>query len=161
MEFFFFKKSMLRGTQRTLTGVQPLVPRYWSGYQWYHGIRTTLGQHCTAVPCRAESCQSPKAMGTFLWLLNATRVTLLSVELLSCLHSRKNSVEAWRRLQKRKDPTTGGRKRNLLCTISSLGRCSLLELQAGIERWECYVSRFEKKMKDKPDDECLTNWRNT
>ena len=38
-------------------------------------------------------------------------------------------------------------------TILSPGRCSLLELQAGIERWESYVSRFEKKMKDKLDNE--------
>ena len=43
-------------------------------------------------------------------------------------NSRKNPLEAWRRLQKRYDPTTGGRKRNLLRTIISLGRCSLLEL---------------------------------
>ena len=35
----------------------------------------------------------------------------------------------------------------------SLGRCSLLELQAGIERWVSYVSRCEKKSKDKSDDE--------
>ena len=32
-------------------------------------------------------------------------------------NSRKNPLEAWRRLQKRCDPTTGGRKRNLLRTI--------------------------------------------
>ena len=44
---------VLRGTQRTLKGVQLLVPRYWPGYHWYHGIRTTLGQHCTAE-CRAR-----------------------------------------------------------------------------------------------------------
>ena len=68
-------------------------------------------------------------------------------------NTRKNPLEAWRRLQKRCDPTTGGRKRNLLHTIISPGRCSLLELQAGIERWESYVCRFEKKMKDKLDDE--------
>ena len=68
-------------------------------------------------------------------------------------NSRKNPLEAWRRLQKRYDPTTGGRKRNLQRTIISLGRCSLLQLQAVIERWESYVSRYEKKMKDKLDDE--------
>ena len=51
-------------------------------------------------------------------------------------NSRKNPLEAWRRLQKRYDPTTEGRKRNLLRTIISPGQCSLLELQAGIERWE-------------------------
>ena len=68
-------------------------------------------------------------------------------------NSRKNPLEAWRRLQKRYDPAGGGRKRNILRTIISPGRCSLLELQAGIERWESYVSRCEKKMKDKLDDE--------
>ena len=56
-------------------------------------------------------------------------------------NSRKNPLEVWRRLQKRYDPSTGGRKINLLRTIVSLGRCSLLELQAGIERWESVVSR--------------------
>ena len=66
---------------------------------------------------------------------------------------RKNPLEAWRRLQKRYDPTTRGRKRNLLRTIISLGRCSPQELQGGIERWESYLSRYEKKMKDKLDDE--------
>ena len=68
-------------------------------------------------------------------------------------NSRKNPLEAWRRLQKRHDPTTGGRKRNFLRTIISPGRCSLLDRQAGIECWESYVSRNEKKLKDKLDDE--------
>ena len=68
-------------------------------------------------------------------------------------NSRKNPLEAWRRLHKRYDPTTGGRKRNLPRTIISPGRCSLLELQAGIERWESYVSRYDKKMNDKLDNE--------
>ena len=68
-------------------------------------------------------------------------------------NSRQNSLEAWRRLQKRYGPMIGGRKRNLLRTIICPGRCSLLELQAGIERWESYVSRCEKKLKDQMDDE--------
>ena len=68
-------------------------------------------------------------------------------------NSRKNPLEALQRLQKRYDPTPGGRKRNLPCTIICSGRCSLLELQARIERWESYVSRYEKKVKDKFDDE--------
>ena len=55
-------------------------------------------------------------------------------------NSRKNPLEAWR-------------KRSFLRTTISAGRCSLLELQAGIERWESYVSRCEKKWKDKLDDE--------
>ena len=45
-------------------------------------------------------------------------------------NSRKNPLEAWRRLQQRYDPTTGGRKRNLLRTIISLGRCS-----SGTPKW--------------------------
>ena len=68
-------------------------------------------------------------------------------------NSRKYPLEAWRRLQKRDDPTTGGRKRNFLRTIISAGRCSLLELQAGIQRWESHVSRCEKKLEGKMDDE--------
>ena len=68
-------------------------------------------------------------------------------------NSRKNPLEAWRRLQKRCGLTTGGRKLNLLRTIISSRRCSLLELQAGIERCESYMFRYEKKMKDKLDDE--------
>ena len=68
-------------------------------------------------------------------------------------NSRNNPSAAWRRLQKRYDPTKGGRNRNFLRTTISLGRCSLVELQAGIERWESYVSRYEKKMKDMLDDE--------
>ena len=68
-------------------------------------------------------------------------------------NTRKIPLEAWRRLQKRYDPTTGRRKRNLPRTIIALGRCSLVELQAVSERWESYVFRYEKKMKDKLDDE--------
>ena len=68
-------------------------------------------------------------------------------------NSRKNPLGAWWRLQTRYDPTKGGRKRDLLRTIISPGRCSLLELHAEIERWESYVSRHEKKMKDKLADE--------
>ena len=47
----------------------------------------------------------------------------------------------------------GGRKRHLLRTIISRARCSLLELQAEIERWKSCVSRHVKKMKDKLEDE--------
>ena len=64
--------------------------------------------------------------------------------------SRKNPFERWRRLQKRHYPTTGGRSRNLLRTIISLGRCCLLEVQARIKRWESYVWNVKK---DKEDDE--------
>ena len=45
------------------------------------------------------------------------------------------------------------KERNFLRTIISHGRCSPLELQGEIERWESYVSRYEKKLMDKLDDE--------
>ena len=89
-----------------------------------------------------------------LQLMHVALMALTSYEANDIVaNSRKNPLEAWWRLQKRCDPTTGGRKRNLLRTFISPGRCSLLELQAGIECWESYVSRYEKKMKDKLDDE--------
>ena len=68
-------------------------------------------------------------------------------------NSRKNPLEAWRRLQKRYDPTTGGRKRNLLRTIISPRRCSLLEFQARIEHWESVLSQCEKMLKNGMNDE--------
>ena len=78
-------------------------------------------------------------------------------------NSRKNPLEALRRVQKRCDPTTGGRMWNLRRTIISPGRCSLSAIQAGIERWESYVSRNQKRLKDKSEDEIklafLRNWR--
>ena len=52
----------------------------------------------------------------------------------SAANTRKKLLEAWRRLQKRYDPTTGGRKRKWHRTIISHGGCSLSELQAEIER---------------------------
>ena len=65
-------------------------------------------------------------------------------------NSRKNPLETWRRLQKRPDSTAGGRKRNHLRTIVSPERCSLLEIQAGMERWESAVLQ---KSKNKMNDE--------
>ena len=67
-------------------------------------------------------------------------------------NSRKNPVEAWRRLHERYDPSAGGMKRNLFRAIISPGRCSLQELQAGIGRWESKAVRYEK-LKGKLDDE--------
>ena len=54
----------------------------------------------------------------------------------------------WRRGRNDFDPRTVGRKRNLLRTIIHFSTVSLL-----IQRWESCVSRNEKKLKDKFDDE--------
>ena len=69
-------------------------------------------------------------------------------------NSRKNPLEASRRLQQRYDPTTGGRKRELQRMIISPGRCALLELQSrDSNAGSPNVSRHEKKLKDKLVDE--------
>ena len=67
-------------------------------------------------------------------------------------NSRKNPLEACRRQHERYDIIGEGRKKNVFRTVMSLGRCPLLELQAGIERWETHVARNEK-LKGKMDDE--------
>ena len=57
-------------------------------------------------------------------------------------------------LQKRHDPTTGGRKRNLLRTVVSLGRYSLASgTPSRIKQWEFYVSSYQKKLKNKMYDQ--------
>ena len=56
-------------------------------------------------------------------------------------------------LTERPDSTAGGRKRNILRIIVSPGRCSLLDLQEGIERWESAVSQYEKMLENKMNDE--------
>ena len=55
----------------------------------------------------------------------------------------------------RKDTTRKQEQESETCFARSIspGRCSLLELHAGIERWESYVSRYERKLKDTVDDE--------
>ena len=93
-------------------------------------------------------------LGLVLQHMNTALMALTSYEANdSVAKSHKNPLKAWRELQKCYDPTTGGRKRNLLRTIISPGRCSLLELKAGIELWESYVSRYEKQLKETPDDD--------
>ena len=80
---------MLRGTQRTLTGVQTLVPRFWPGYYQYPGIRTTLGQHCTAE-CRLapRDVFSPTAIGIFVVVEHdSSDFAFCGVVVLSCSSS--------------------------------------------------------------------------
>ena len=68
-------------------------------------------------------------------------------------NSRMNPLEAWRRMQKRLDPTTGGRTRRLLRMIISPGGCSLSELQTVIEPMGIMRVALRKKLKDTLDDE--------
>ena len=115
---------------------------------------TTTGIDVEFLPTDMNEDKGVQKLGFVLQQMHTTLMALTSYEANDIVaNSRKNPLEAWRRLQKRYDPTTGGRKRNLLRTVNTFGRCSLLELQAGVERWDSYVSRCVKKMKDKLDDE--------
>ena len=87
--FFFEKKCMLSRTHRTLTGVQPLVLRYWSGYQRNHDIRTTLSQRCTAecrVALRAVNLQKRQAFSVAAEC-DSCDLTFRGVVVLSCLEN--------------------------------------------------------------------------
>jgi hypothetical protein len=57
---------------------------------------------------------------------------------------RGQGLEAYRRLARRHDPSTGGRRRNLLRTVLQPGRSSLENLASALERWEEQVRRYER-----------------
>ena len=115
---------------------------------------TTPAIHLEFLPSETNEDRGAQNLEFVLQQMHTVFMALTSFEANDLVaNSRKNLLEAWLRLQKRWDPTTGGRKRNVLRTILSPGWCSFLKLQAGIEHWESYVSRYEKKMKDKLDDE--------
>ena len=59
-----------------------------------------------------------------------------------------NGLEAWRRLHRRYDPATGGRKRVLLRSIIDPGRCRIDDLGSALERWEELVVRYERRRDD-------------
>ena len=54
-------------------------------------------------------------------------------------------LEAWRKLHKRFDPTTGGRRRNVLRAIINPTKVTVDQLSGAIERWEELVRRYESK----------------
>ena len=64
-----------------------------------------------------------------------------------------NGVEAWRALNRRFDPTTGGRKRNILRQIINPGRATLATLQQSLVKWELLIQRYEAKTGSKLDDD--------
>ena len=58
---------------------------------------------------------------------------------------RTNGAEAWRKLHRRWDPATGGRKRNLLKSVINPPKCKTEELSGCLERWtkvseRCWIS---------------------
>ena len=114
---------------------------------------TTTAIDLEFLPTDSNEGRGVRNLELILQHMHETLMTRTSQEANDIVaNSRKNSLEAWRRLHERYDPTGGGRQRNIHLTIISPGRCSLLELQAGIERWETHVARYEK-LKGKTDDE--------
>jgi len=67
-------------------------------------------------------------------------------------------LEAWRRLNRRWDPLTGGRVRNLLRQIANPKRTTLDQLRADLERWEELVAKYTNskdsagRQREMPDD---------
>lgn len=59
-----------------------------------------------------------------------------------------NGLEAWRRLHRRWDPSTGGRTRNLLKTIISPPKVTLKELSGALVRWMQQIHKYEKRKDD-------------
>ena len=59
-----------------------------------------------------------------------------------------NGLEAWRKLIKRYDPTTGGRRRAMLRSILTPNKCGRIEdLYAALETWEEHVRQYESRKK--------------
>ena len=56
-----------------------------------------------------------------------------------------NGIEAWRRLTRRYDPSTGAKKSSLLRRILSPGKCKLEDLSEKIEGWMELVNRYESR----------------
>lgn len=67
---------------------------------------------------------------------------------------KNNGLEAWRKLHRRFDPSTGGRRRNMLREIINPGRCKHEnQLYGAMERWEELVQRYERKLGRSLDDD--------
>ena len=70
-------------------------------------------------------------------------------------NSGESGLEAWRKLQRRYDPSTGGRARNLLRYLIKPGRVKVEDLAGALERWEEKLGRYlnsrDRKCKKKGD----------
>ncbi|CAK0801268.1 unnamed protein product [Prorocentrum cordatum] len=56
-----------------------------------------------------------------------------------------NGLEAWRKLHRRWDPTTGPRKRLILRSIISPPKCNADELGSALEKWIQQIGRYERR----------------
>ena len=82
--------------------------------------------------------------------LYAVLQTLCEKEAFTLVRSagKGKGLEAWRRLCKRFDPSTGGRRRALLRSVLNPNRCNKVEeLSAAVENWEDQVRQYENRRK--------------
>ena len=56
-----------------------------------------------------------------------------------------NGLEAWRKLHRRWDPSSGSRKRNLLSAILDPGMSKIEELAGHLEKWLQQVQRYTRR----------------
>ena len=80
--------------------------------------------------------------------LHAALQTLCEGEAFTLVRSagRGAGLEAWRKLHRRYDPSTGGRRRALLRQVLTPQKCSKIEeLSSSIELWEEAVRQFEQR----------------
>ena len=79
--------------------------------------------------------------------LYAVMQSLLEEEPFSIIRNiaKGNGLEGWRKLAKRYDPATGGRKKSLLKHILTPERQKLSELSAYLEQWMELVRRYEDR----------------
>eukprot|EP00959_Pyramimonas_sp_CCMP1952_P404056 8466587-Pyramimonas_sp.AAC.1 len=59
-----------------------------------------------------------------------------------------NGAEAMRKLIRRWDPASGGKRRVLLKQMMNPQRCTLSDLYAKLEEWEELIRRYERKKAD-------------
>eukprot|EP00438_Fugacium_kawagutii_P024647 Skav203984 [mRNA] locus=scaffold3369:57215:60998:- [translate_table: standard] len=82
--------------------------------------------------------------------LYAVLQTLCEKEAFTLVRSagKGHGLEAWRRLCKRYDPSTGGTRRALLKSVLSPNKCSKVEEpSAAVENWEDQVRQYENRRK--------------
>ena len=68
--------------------------------------------------------------------------------------TRGAGLEAWRKLVRRFDPQTVGRKRTLLSRIINPGTVKVHDLPRAIEQWEERVRSYQSRAREKISDDC-------
>ena len=70
--------------------------------------------------------------------------------------TRGAGLEVWRKLQRRYDPQTVGRKRAMLSRILAPGSAKIADLSAAIQRWEESVRVYQERSRENLSDDVRT-----